>query len=144
MGWGFSAVPSPSSVVMASPSRRSTLSRVRHLGSAHDGTAHWWVQRVTAVALIPLTIWFVVSVVMLAGAPHEEVVAWLAQPVPAILMLLLIVATFHHAQLGLQVVIEDYVHQPALRVTSLILVKLGAAALGLAAAFAVLKIAFGG
>ena len=64
--------------------------------------------------------------------------------VPAILMLLLIVATFHHAQLGLQVVIEDYVHQPALRVTSLILVKLGAAALGLAAAFAVLKIAFGG
>lgn len=131
---------------MASPprSRRSPLSRVRHLGSAHDGTAHWWAQRLTAVALVPLAIWFIASIVMLAGAPHEEVVAWLARPVPAILMLLLIVATFHHAQLGLQVVIEDYIHQPALRVTSVILVKLGAVALGFAAVFAVLKIAFGG
>lgn len=127
-----------------SSSRRSTLSRVRHLGSAHDGTHHFWVQRLTAVALIPLTVWFVVSIVMLAGAPYEEVAAWLARPVPAILMVLLVVATFHHAQLGLQVVIEDYVHQPALRLTSLILVKLGAAALGFAAVFAVLKLAFGG
>ena len=81
---------------------------------------------------------------MLAGAPYEEVTAWLAQPVPAILMVLLIVATFHHAQLGLQVVIEDYVHQQGMRVASLVLVKLGAAALGFAAVFAVLKIAFGG
>lgn len=128
----------------SSSSRRSTLSRVRHLGSAHDGTHHFWVQRLTAVALIPLTVWFVVSIVMLAGAPHEEVAAWLARPVPAILMVLLVAATFHHAQLGLQVVIEDYVHQPALRLTSLILVKLGAAALGFAAVFAVLKLAFGG
>ena len=127
-----------------SSSRRSTLSRVRHLGSAHDGTHHFWVQRLTAVALIPLTVWFVVSVIMLAGASHEEVAAWLARPVPAILMVLLVVATFHHAQLGLQVVIEDYVHQPALRLASLILVKLGAAALGFAAVFAVLKLAFGG
>lgn len=131
---------------MAGPSqsRRSVLSRVRYLGSAHDGTAHFWAQRLTAVALIPLTIWFVVSIVMLAGAPHEEVAAWLARPVPAILMVLLVVATFHHAQLGLQVVIEDYVHQQGLRVAGLVLVKLGAVALGFAAVFAVLKIAFGG
>jgi succinate dehydrogenase / fumarate reductase membrane anchor subunit len=131
---------------MAKPaqSRRSTLARVRYLGSAHDGTHHFWVQRLTAIALIPLTIWFVVSVVMMAGAPYEQVADWLAQPVPAILMVLLVAATFHHAQLGLQVVIEDYVHQPAVRLASVVLVKLGAAALGFAAVFAVLKIAFGG
>lgn len=131
---------------MANPvqSRRSTLSRVRHLGSAHDGTHHFWVQRLTAIALVPLVIWFVVSIVMMAGAPYEQVADWLAQPVPAILMILLVVTTFHHAQLGLQVVIEDYVHQPAVRLASLVLVKLGAAALGFAAVFAVLKIAFGG
>lgn len=126
------------------PSRRSALSRVRYLGSAHDGTAHFWAQRLTAVALIPLTIWFVISIVTLVGAPYEDVAAWLARPVPAILMVLLVVATFHHAQLGLQVVIEDYIHQQGLRVASLVLVKLGAAALGFAAVFAVLKIAFGG
>jgi len=131
---------------MAGPtqSRRSVLSRVRYLGSAHDGTHHFWIQRLTAIALIPLTIWFVISVIMLASAPYEEMTAWLAQPVPAILMVLLIVATFHHAQLGLQVVIEDYIHQQGLRVASLVLVKLGAAALGFAAVFAVFKIAFGG
>lgn len=126
------------------PSRRSALSRVRYLGSARDGTAHFWAQRLTAVALIPLTIWFVISIVTLVGAPYEDVAAWLARPVPAILMVLLVVATFHHAQLGLQVVIEDYIHQQGLRVASLVLVKLGAAALGFAAVFAVLKIAFGG
>ena len=95
---------------MADPShsRRSVLSRVRYLGSAHDGTAHFWAQRLTAVALIPLTIWFVVSIVMLAGAPYEEVAAWLARPMPAILMILLVVATFHHAQLVRHVAIRKH------------------------------------
>jgi succinate dehydrogenase / fumarate reductase, membrane anchor subunit len=125
-------------------SRRSALARVRFLGSAKDGTGHWWAQRLTALALIPLCLWFVASVVMLAGSDYEQVVAWIGRPVPAILMLLLIAATFHHAQLGMQVVIEDYVHEPALRFASLILVKLAAVALGVAGAFAVLRIAFGG
>ena len=125
-------------------SRRSALARVRFLGSAKDGTGHWWAQRLTALALVPLCLWFVASIVMLAGADHGQVVAWIGRPVPAILMVLLIVATFHHAQLGLQVVIEDYVHEPALRFAAIILVKLAAVALGVAGAFAVLRIAFGG
>lgn len=125
-------------------SQRSMLARVRHLGSAKDGTAHWWAQRLTAVALVPLSVWFVASMVALTGAPREDVAAWLGQPLPAILMILLIVAAFHHAQLGLHVVIEDYVHRPALRVASLMAVKFTALGLGLAAVYAVLKIAFGG
>ncbi|MFO0995962.1 MAG: succinate dehydrogenase, hydrophobic membrane anchor protein [Alphaproteobacteria bacterium] len=125
-------------------SRRSMLARVRYLGSAKDGTAHWWAQRLTAVALVPLSIWFVASMVALTGAPHEDVTAWLRRPLPAVFMILLVVAVFHHAQLGLQVVIEDYVRRPALRVASLMIVKLAAFGLGLAAIFAVLKIAFGG
>ena len=120
------------------------LARVRHLGSAKDGTAHWWAQRLTAVALVPLSVWFVASMVALTGAPQDDVVAWLGRPLPAILMIMLIVAAFHHAQLGLQVVIEDYVHWPALRVASLMAVKFAALGLGLAAVYAVLKIAFGG
>ncbi|MBM3542555.1 MAG: succinate dehydrogenase, hydrophobic membrane anchor protein [Alphaproteobacteria bacterium] len=128
---------------MTEPSRRTTLARVRFLGSAKDGTAHWWMQRLTAVALVPLVLWFVVSMVMLTGASHGAFVGWLARPVPAILMLLLVVATFHHAQLGLQVVIEDYVAQPALRLVLLVLAKFAAVVLGVAAAFAVIKIALG-
>jgi succinate dehydrogenase / fumarate reductase membrane anchor subunit len=120
------------------------LARVRHLGSAKDGTAHWWAQRLTAIALVPLSIWCVASMVVLTGAPHMDVAAWLSRPLPVILMILLIVATFHHAQLGLQAVIDDYVHQPVLRVASLMIVKFAACGLGLAAVFAVLKIAFGG
>ncbi len=129
---------------MAEISRRTTLARVRFLGSAKDGTAHWWAQRLTAAALVPLALWFVAGMVILAGSGHGPFVAWLGRPVPAVLMLLLIVATFHHAQLGLQVVIEDYVHQPGLRIALLVLVKFAAFGLGLAAVFAVLKIAFGG
>jgi succinate dehydrogenase / fumarate reductase membrane anchor subunit len=128
---------------MVDTSRRTTLARVRFLGSAKDGTAHWWMQRLTALALVPLVLWFVVSMVMLTGAPHGAFVAWLARPVPAVLMLLLVIATFHHAQLGLQVVIEDYVQQPALRMILLILSKFAAVALGVAGAFAVIKIALG-
>lgn len=125
-------------------SRRSMLARVRYLGSAKDGTGHWWAQRLTAVALVPLSIWFVASMVALTGAPQEDVVGWLGRPLPALFMILLIVAAFHHAQLGLQVVVEDYVHRPALRIALLMIVKFAAIGLGLAAVYAVLKIAFGG
>src|SRR3546814_6816815 len=97
-------------------SMRTPLGRIRGLGSAKDGTGHWWAQRVTALALVPLTVWFVASVIGMAGADHASFVAWIASPLVAGLMILLIVATFHHAQLGLQVIIEDYVHDEGVQV----------------------------
>ena len=120
------------------------LGLARGLGSAKEGTHHWWVQRVTSVALIPLSLWFIWSLAVLGGADHATVSAWLAAPVNAILMLLFIAATFHHMHLGVQVVIEDYVHHKAAKLTLLLGVKLASAALAVASAFAVLKVAFGG
>jgi succinate dehydrogenase / fumarate reductase membrane anchor subunit len=125
-------------------SLKTPLGTARGLGSAKSGTHHWIMQRITAVALVPLTIWFVFSAVALAGAGHGEAIAWLAQPINAVLMLLLIIATFHHLQLGLQVVIEDYVHAEGVKIASLLAVKLAAFALAVAAGFAVLKVAFTG
>lgn len=123
---------------------RSPLGRALGLGSAKEGVEHWWMQRLTAVALIPLALWFVASVIALAGADHVKVVEWLSAPLAAILMLLLIGATFYHAALGLQVVIEDYVHGEGAKFASLVLSKLICFALAVAGIFAVLKIAFGG
>ncbi len=125
-------------------SLRSPLGRARGLGSAKDGTHHWWAQRVTAIAMIPLMLWFVASIVSLAGAPLPAVQAWIASPIPAVLLLSLIVAVFHHAQLGLQVVIEDYVHAEGVKLVALLAVKGAAWLFGGIAAFSVLKIAFGG
>ncbi len=125
-------------------SLRSPLGRVRGLGSAKSGTHHFWMQRVTAVALIPLTLWFVYSVIALAGANYATAVAWLQSPTTAVLMLVLIVATFHHMQLGLQVVIEDYIHGEGVKIVSLMIMKGGSLLLAVGAAFAVLKVAFGG
>ncbi|HEX6978785.1 MAG TPA: succinate dehydrogenase, hydrophobic membrane anchor protein [Alphaproteobacteria bacterium] len=123
---------------------RTQLGRVRGLGSAHHGVGHWWAQRVTAVALVPLAVWFVASIVALAGADHAAVVDWIGRPVPAILLVALIVAVFHHAQLGVQVVIEDYVHHEGVKIGSLLAVKAVLLLLALAAVFAVLRIALGG
>ena len=120
---------------------RSNLGRARGLGSAKDGVGHWWVQRVTVVALIPLTLWFAAAVICQAGAGHAEVTAWLASPLPAIAMILLSVATFYHAALGLQVVIEDYVGGEGTRLAAIVAMKLVCFALAVASIFAVLKIA---
>jgi succinate dehydrogenase / fumarate reductase membrane anchor subunit len=125
-------------------SLRSPLGRARGLGSAKDGTHHWWAQRLTAVALVPLLLWFVASVAASTGADHLAATAWLANPVTAVLMVLLIVAGLHHGQLGLQVVIEDYVHAEWVKVLSIMGVRLAAVALGVAAVFSILKIALGG
>ena len=124
-------------------SLRSPLARARGLGAAHNGTHHWWAQRLTAIALLPLLLWFAVSVTSLAAADHATAVTWLRAPVTAILMLAVIAALFHHMQLGLQVVIEDYVHGHAGKFVALIAVKYGSVLLAIAAAFAVLKVAFG-
>ena len=125
-------------------SLRSPLGRVRGLGSAKSGTEHFGAKRVAAVALIPLTLWFVYSVLALGAADHAAASAWMQSPVNAVLLLVLIVATFHHMQLGLQVVIEDYVHVEGLKIAALVIVKGGSLLLGVAAAFAILKVSFGG
>jgi succinate dehydrogenase / fumarate reductase membrane anchor subunit len=125
-------------------SLRSPLGRAIGLGSAKEGVEHWWIQRLTAVALIPLALWFVASVIALSGSDHVTLIEWLASPLAAILMLLLIGATFYHASLGLQVVIEDYIHGEGAKFAALVLNKLICFALAVAGIFAVLKIAFGG
>ena len=123
---------------------RTPLGNARGLGSAKSGAHHWWMQRLTAIALVPLTLWFVASLIQLTGADHQTATAWLSSPTQAVLMLLLIAATFHHMQLGLQVVIEDYVSSESSKIVMLVLAKLASVLLAAAAAFAVLKIAFGG
>ncbi len=120
---------------------RSALGRARGLGSAKTGTAHWWAQRLTAIALVPLAIWFVLAVLAHLGAPHAEVAHWIGRPVNAVLLLALIVALFHHLQLGSQVVIEDYIHGEALRLAALLLMRAVVALLFLAAFIAILRMA---
>jgi len=123
---------------------RSDLGRVRGLGSAKDGTSHWWAQRVTAVALVPLSIWFVFSVVNLVGVDKDGFKVWLNGPGSFVLMTLFLIALFYHMQLGLQVVIEDYVHNERNKVISLVLNKLLAVFLVVSSITALMRIAFGG
>lgn len=124
-------------------SLRSPLSQARGLGSAKDGVHHWWVQRVSAVALIPLVLWFVYSVAAHAGAPYAEVLAWVAQPWVAVLLVLFIATACYHAALGMQVVYEDYVGGEFAKIATIVVTKLLLALLAVAGIFAVLKIAFG-
>lgn len=102
---------------------RSPLGRVRGLGSAHQGAAHWWTQRLNSLALVPLTLWFVCSVIRLNGEPREVMIAWLSAPLPLVLMLALILLTFQHMYFGLQVVIEDYLHDGRVKLSVLLLVR---------------------
>jgi succinate dehydrogenase / fumarate reductase membrane anchor subunit len=123
---------------------RSPLGRAIGLGSAKEGVEHWWAQRVSAVALIVLGLWFVASLAALAGADRATVVAWLHGPLAAILTILTLAAVFYHNALGLQVVIEDYVHTEGVKLGAVVLVRLLCLALAVAGIFAVLRIAFGG
>jgi succinate dehydrogenase / fumarate reductase membrane anchor subunit len=120
---------------------RSPLGRVRGAGSAKSGTHHWWMQRVTSIALLPLTIWFIVSLATSAGMTHGEVLLWIGSPFNAVLLLALIALTFHHTASGLQVVIEDYTKQEWLKIGLILAVKGFCWLLGIAAALAVLRIA---
>jgi succinate dehydrogenase / fumarate reductase membrane anchor subunit len=119
------------------------LARARGLGSAKHGLQHWWAQRVSAVALLPLTLWFVYSVIHLTGADQARVHDWLSRPATAILMSLFIVATFYHLALGVQVVIEDYVHREGVKLTTMLLVKGLIVLTAAAALFTVLRVAVG-
>ena len=124
-------------------SLRSPLSRVLGSGSAKDGTDHWWLQRLTAVALAVLGAWFMVSMMTLDGFDQRSIQSWVGQPWNSVLLLLLGLALAYHSSLGLQVVIEDYVHAPFLKVASLVVSKFAHAVVAAAVSFAVLKIAFG-
>lgn len=125
-------------------SMRTPMARVRGLGAAKDGTGHWWAQRLTSLALIPLAVWFVASVVAMAGADYAAMVAWVSNPLVAGLLILLIVATFYHATLGVQVVVEDYVHHEGAKFATIIAIKGLAIVLGLTGVLAVLTILFQG
>jgi len=129
---------------MSDRSLRTPLAKARGLGSAKDGTHHFWLQRLTAVALIPLTVWFALSIASLATAGQAEVLAWMKSPLSAILMLSFVMAGFWHMKLGLQVVIEDYVHTESTKITCLILNNLIAIFLALAGFLSVLKMLLGG
>ena len=120
---------------------RSPLGRVRGLGSAKGGTHHWWLQRVTSMALLPLTIWFALSAASLAGASYLDTVAWIGRPWNAVLLLATIGLTFHHLASGMQVILEDYANSEWAKVGGILAIKAICVLLALASALAVLKIA---
>ena len=122
---------------------RSPLGRAIGLGSAKEGVEHWLLQRVTAVALAPLVLWFVIALIGLVGADFDTVQEWVGRPLPAICLVLLLIATFYHASLGLQVVIEDYVHGEFSRLGLVIVVRLACVTLAVAGIVAVLTLALG-
>jgi succinate dehydrogenase / fumarate reductase, membrane anchor subunit len=122
---------------------RSPLARAAGLGSSKFGVEHWLAQRVSAVALIPLTLWFVASIIAHSDSDHVAFLAWLSTPVSALLMILLLIALFHHAALGLQVVIEDYMHSKA-KFAVVLLLRLSCFALAAAGILATLRIVFRG
>ena len=123
--------------------RRTHLSRARGLGSAKEGVHHFWAQRITAVALIPLVAWFAISLIMMSGADYAVVRAWIGSPVVMVLLALTIVIGLHHGQLGMQVVWEDYT-EGAFRIVMIVLTKFLAVLFGLGAIVAILRIGFGG
>lgn len=118
------------------------LGRVRGLGSAKGGVHHWWLQRVTAVSNLVLVLWFIFSLVRLPSLDYSSVTLWLRQPVAAVPMLLLIATVFWHLRLGVQVLLEDYVHGST-RVVGMLALNFYTVAGAAAAVFAVLKIALG-
>ena len=130
--------------MLSNSSMRTPLARVRGLGSAKSGTGHFWLQRVTAVANVFLTVAFLLVVISLIGMPYAAAVATLANPLVAILMLLFVISGAVHMRLGMQVVIEDYIHSEGLKILAVMANTFFAIAVGAACAFALLKLSFGG
>jgi succinate dehydrogenase / fumarate reductase membrane anchor subunit len=124
-------------------SLRSPLGRVRGLGSAKEGVHHWWMQRLTALALIPLCLWFVIGIIGIADAGYGSVVAWIAFPLNTSLLILLIVALLYHTQLGMQVIVEDYLHAEWLKLAVVIGLRFLTAVLIVVALLAIFHIVFG-
>lgn len=120
---------------------RSPLGRARGMGAAKAGTHHWWMQRVTSIALLPLTLWLVFSLALMPDSSWQQVTGWIGRPFNAVLLLAFLAAGFHHTAAGLQVVIEDYVRGEAARMGAVLAVKGICALLWLTATLAVLRIA---
>jgi succinate dehydrogenase / fumarate reductase membrane anchor subunit len=127
---------------MVRSSMQTPLAKAMGLGSAKSGVAHWRAQRVSAIALVPLTLWFAASIIAHSGSDYAAFIAWLRSPLTAGLMILLLIALFQHAALGLQVVIEDYVHSGG-KFAAVVAVRLGCFALATAGIVATLSVAFG-
>lgn len=123
-------------------SLQAPLARVLGLGSARQGSGHWWAQRLTAVGLVPLTLWFAISVIGLSHGSYEMVTAWIAEPLHAIGMILLVLTVVYHSSLGLQVVVEDYVHGAA-GVIVLVVVRFVHVVLGVAGIYSVIVVSVG-
>ena len=124
-------------------SLRTPLARVKGLGSAKEGVSHWWSQKLTSLALVPLVIWLCFSLASIGDMNHAAFVGWVASPMNTVLLSLTLAVGFHHTYLGLQVVIEDYIHGEAMKTTALIAVGFACALFGVVGVFAVLRIAFG-
>jgi succinate dehydrogenase / fumarate reductase membrane anchor subunit len=123
-------------------SLESPLGKFLGHGSARDGTGHWWAQKLTAVALIPLTIWFAIALLGMDSFAYANVINWAASPLNAILLILLSLSALYHSDLGLQVIVEDYVHG-ATKVITLVILKLIHVALAVAVVYAILIISLG-
>lgn len=126
-----------------SMSLRTPLSKVKGLGAAKEGASHWWYQRLTAIALIPLALWFSFSIALIAVADYASVSAWIGSPFSAVMLILAIVVGFYHGYLGLQVIIEDYITHESLKIGLLISVGLLAVLFATLGVVSVLKISFG-
>jgi succinate dehydrogenase / fumarate reductase membrane anchor subunit len=124
-------------------SLRTPIGRVLGLGAAKEGVSHWWSQRVSAVALVLLTLWFVASLLSLQDFSHATVVAWIAEPLNAVLMLLLTGTLVYHSQLGVQVVVEDYVTSHGLKIATMLAINFAHVSVAALGIFAILRIAFG-
>lgn len=124
-------------------SLQTPLARARGLGTAKKGVQHWWWQRLTAVVLVPLCLWFIGTIVTMQASDYSTVVNWIQSPLVSGLLVFLIAALFYHTQLGLQVVIEDYVHSEWVKITVLVVTQFLMVLLALTAVVAVLKIALG-
>jgi succinate dehydrogenase / fumarate reductase membrane anchor subunit len=120
------------------------LRRVLGTGSAKSGVEHWWLQRLTSIALVPLSVWFVVSLLALPSFEHATVIAWMGQSWTALLLILLVLVGAWHSQLGVRVIVEDYVHHPGAKTLTLVLLVFVHVLAAAAGVFAVLKVAFGG
>lgn len=121
----------------------SPLSRARGLGAAKEGVGHWWIQRVTAVALLPLLIWLVLALALLDGFDYAALIEWVRQPVNAILLIATVLALFWHSALGLQVIFEDYIDTKGLRMAVIVVTNFIHALSAIVSIFAVLKLSLG-
>lgn len=123
---------------------RTPISVARGLGSSKNGLGHWWMQRLTAIGLVPLVLWFVVSILSLSGQSHDQVVSWLHSLPHSVLLSIFLIVSLYHANLGLQAIFEDYIQARWLQMSARIVAAFAAVLAGFAGVFSLLGLAFGG